>query len=155
MAVMVRFEGEKDFPLPPQQLWAKLTDARFLAQCIPDVESVTEVSPERAVLVLRPGFSFVRGTLDMTLSVHDAVSATGARYTAVSKGIGSSSDVEAVFHFAPEGTGTRLRWTAEVKALGGLLKMVPAGLIRGAAQKVVNDVWAAVEAKLKEAPAGG
>ena len=31
--------------------------------------------------------------------------------------------------------------------------LCPAGLVRGAAQKVVNDVWAAVEAKLKEAAA--
>jgi carbon monoxide dehydrogenase subunit G len=125
-----------------------------LAQCIPDVESVTEVAPERAVLVLRPGFSFVRGTLDLTLTVPEAVSPESARYLAASKGIGSSADVQAVLQFTPEGPGTRVRWTAEVKALGGLLKMVPQGLIRGAAQKVIGDVWAAVEAKLKEASPG-
>jgi carbon monoxide dehydrogenase subunit G len=148
MAVMVRFEGEKDFPLPPADLWAKLTDAQFLVQCIPDVESVAEQEPDHAALVLRPGFSFVRGTLEVTLRVVDAVAPTAARYLLVSKGIGSSSDVEATVALAPEGTGTRVRWTAEVKALGGLLKMVPAGLVRGAAQKVVHDAWAAVEAKL-------
>lgn len=145
---MVRFEGEKDFPQPPAELWAKLSDARFLVQCIPDVESVTEQGPDHAALVLRPGFSFVRGTLEVTLRVVDAVAPTAARYLLVSKGIGSSSDVEATIALAPEGTGTRVHWTAEVKALGGLLKMVPAGLVRGAAQKVVHDAWAAVEAKL-------
>ena len=145
---MVRFEGEKVFPQAPAELWAKLTDARFLVQCIPDVESVKEQQSDRAELVLRPGFSFVRGTLDVTLSVLDVVAPTAARYVFASKGIGSSSDVEATIALAPEGTGTRVRWTAEVKALGGLLKMVPAGLIRGAAQKVVNDAWSAVERKL-------
>jgi carbon monoxide dehydrogenase subunit G len=150
MAVMVRFEGEKDFPQAPAELWAKLTDARFLVQCIPDVDSVKEQQSDRAELVLRPGFSFVRGTLDVTLTVVDAVAPTAARYIFASKGIGSSSDVEATIALAPEGAGTRVRWTAEVKALGGLLKMVPAGLIRGAAQKVVNDAWSAVEAKLAE-----
>jgi len=39
-------------------------------------------------------------------------------------------------------------WTAEVTQLGGLLKMVPAGLIRGAAHKVIEDVWDGVAKKL-------
>jgi carbon monoxide dehydrogenase subunit G len=154
MAIMVRFEGETDFPQPPAELWAKLTDARFLVQCLPDVESVKEVEADHAVLVLRPGFSFVRGTLDVTLRVVDAVE-PAARYVVVSKGIGSSADVEATVALAPQDTGTRVRWTVEIKTLGGLLKMVPAGLIRGAAQKVVNDAWSAIEAKLNAPAANG
>ena len=152
---MVRFEGEKDFPQPPAELWAKLTDARFLVQCIPDVESIKEQEADRAVMVLRPGFSFVRGTLEATLRIVDAVEPASAHYVIANKGIGSSADVEAMIELAPQGTGTRVRWTAEVKALGGLLKMVPSGLIRGAAQKVVDDAWSAVEAKLNDSAANG
>src|SRR5690242_7925985 len=125
--LMVRFEGEKDFPQPPADLWAKLSDARFLVQCIPDVESVAEVDADRARMVLRPGFSFVRGTLEATLQVLDKVAPTSARYLITNKGIGSSADVEATITLAPQGSGSRIQWTAEVKALGGLLKMVPSG----------------------------
>ena len=71
-----------------------------------------------------------------------------ARVLLNSKGIGSSSAVEATLALSPQGGGTRVHWVVEVKELGGLLKMVPAGLIRGAAQKVVNDAWAAVEKRL-------
>jgi carbon monoxide dehydrogenase subunit G len=152
---MVRFEGEKDFPQPPAELWTKLSDAHFLVQCIPDVESVTEVESDRARFVLRPGFSFVRGTLEATLRVVDAVVPEAVRYLIANKGIGSSADVEATIALVPQGAGTRLRWTAEVKALGGLLKMVPSGLVRGAAQKVIKDTWSAVEAKLNAPPANG
>jgi carbon monoxide dehydrogenase subunit G len=155
MANMVRFEGEKDFPQPPAEVWAKLSDAHFLVQCMPDVESVTEVESDHARLVLRPGFSFVRGTLEATLRVVDAAAPTAVRYTIANKGIGSSADVEATVLLTPQGNGTRVRWTAEIKALGGLLKMVPSGLVRGAAQKVVNDAWSAVEAKLNAPPANG
>jgi hypothetical protein len=35
-----------------------------------------------------------------------------------------------------------------VKNLGGLLKMVPGGLIRGSANKVIEDVWTGVAQKL-------
>jgi carbon monoxide dehydrogenase subunit G len=149
---MVRFESDREFALAPAELWAKLTDARFLVQCVPDVESVTQAEADRAALVLRPGFAFVRGTLDVTLQVVDAVAPSSARVLLHSKGIGSSSDVEATLALAPQGEGTRVHWVAEVKSLGGLLKMVPSGLVRGAAQKVVEDAWNAVAAKL--APGG-
>jgi carbon monoxide dehydrogenase subunit G len=145
---MVRFEGDRDLALAPADAWAKLTDARFLVQCIPDVDQVKEVQADRAALVLRPGFAFVRGTLDVTLQVVDAVAPTSARVLLHSKGIGSTSDVEATLTLAPQGEGTRVHWVTEVKALGGLLKMVPSGLIRGAAQKVIGDVWNNIEAKL-------
>ncbi len=150
---MLRFEGDRDFPQAPAELFAKLTDARFLAGCVPDVESVAEAQPGRAVLVVRPGFAFVRGTLEVSLHVVDPVEPTSARVVLHSKGIGSSSDVEATLTLAPQGAGTRVHWAAEVKSLGGLLKMVPQGLVRGAAQKVVEDAWRAVEARLA-APGG-
>jgi carbon monoxide dehydrogenase subunit G len=145
---MVRFEGDQDFRQPPAELFARLTDARFLVQCIPDVESVTQAEGERAALVLRPGFAFVRGTLEVTLELMEAMQPESARWRLTSKGIGSSSEVEAALALAEQDGGTRVHWTAEVVSLGGLLKMVPSGLIRGAAEKVVNDVWAAIEAKL-------
>jgi carbon monoxide dehydrogenase subunit G len=146
---MQRFEGEKDFAQGPDELWDRLSDARFLVQCIPDVESVSEAQADRAVLVLRPGFSFVRGTLEVTLRVAEAVRPSAVRLDLASRGIGTSADVEAALALAPrpEG-GTRVHWTAEIKTLGGLLKMVPSGLVRGAAQKVLDDAWSAVEARL-------
>lgn len=145
---MLHFEGDRDFTQKPDELFAKLTDARFLAPCIPDVESVTQLQPDRAVLVLRPGFAFVRGTLEVTLAVVDAVAPTTARVILHSKGIGSSSQVEAGLTLTAHGDGTRLHWVADVKELGGLLKMVPSGLVRGAAQKVIGDVWNSIQAKL-------
>jgi len=150
---MPRFEGEKEFPRQtPEAVWAKLSDARFLVQCIPDVREVREQSADKAVCILRPGFAFVRGTLEVTLRVTEAVSPSSIRVTLTSKGIGTSSEVEATISLSPKETGTRIQWVAEVKSLGGLLKAVPQGLIRGAAQKVVNDVWTSVENQLNQPP---
>jgi carbon monoxide dehydrogenase subunit G len=149
---MLRFEGDRDFTQPPAEVWAKLSDPRFLVVCIPDVETVKEATADHADLVLRPGLSFARGTLDVHLKVVEATAPTTTRMEIHGKGIGSSSDVEAALTFAPRGAGTRVHWVTEIKQLGGLLKMVPTGLIRGAAEKVVNDAWTAVVAKFN-APA--
>jgi carbon monoxide dehydrogenase subunit G len=145
---MNQFEGDRDFALPPQALWDKLSDARFLVACIPDVQSVARAEPAEAVCTIRPGFAFVRGTLELTVRVAEAVPAQSIRLLLLSKGMGNSSTVEAALALAPHEAGTRVHWVAQVKEMGGLLKMVPQGLVRGAAQKVVADAWAAVEARL-------
>jgi carbon monoxide dehydrogenase subunit G len=145
---MLRFEGDKDLPLAPADLAAKLGDARFLVQCIPGTEAVAVAEADRAVCTLRPGFSFVRGTLEVTLRVIEVVPATSTRLALVSKGIGSSSEVEVLLAYTAQNDGTRVHWVADITKLGGLLKAVPQGLIRGAAQKVIDDIWANVAAKL-------
>ena len=147
---MLRFEGDRDFRQTPSEVWARLGDARFLASCVPDAESVSRADADEAALVVRPGLAFVRGTLEVTLRLADRQPPTAARIDLLSKGIGSSSRVEVALTLTPLETGTRVHWVAELKELGGLLKMVPSGLIRGAAEKVINDAWSRVAAALKQ-----
>jgi carbon monoxide dehydrogenase subunit G len=150
---MLRFEGDRRFPLPPAEAFAKLTDARFLVPCVPDVDAVKTLEPDRAEIVLRPSFAFVTGTIDITMRILDAVAPSSARVELLGKGIGSTSEIHATLAFAPDGDGTAVHWTAEVKRLTGVLKLIPSGLVRGAAESVITDAWDRVEAALK-APAG-
>ena len=68
-----------------------------------------------------------------------------------SKGIGTSSEVETTLTIVETEIGSRVRWAADVKRLGGLLKAVPSGLISGAAQKTIEDVWAGIGKRLDSA----
>ncbi|HXG11681.1 MAG TPA: SRPBCC domain-containing protein [Gemmataceae bacterium] len=146
---MLHFEGDRDLAQPPAELYAKLSDVRFLVQCVPGLESVKSEQPDQAVCVVRPtGFSFVSGTLELTLQRISAVENTSAQMVVTSKGIGSTSEVETGFTLTPHDGGTRLHWTADVKKLGGLLKAVPQGLLKAAAQKIIEDVWLRVLARL-------
>ena len=147
---MLHMEGEKAFPQGPHQLYAKLTDLQFLVRCLPDLHEVKEVQEKTATAVLRPGFSFVRGEMQLTIEKLEETPATSAKFSLKTKGIGTSSEVETTFTLAEAGTGTALRWTSDVKQLGGLLKAVPAGLIQGGAQRVIADFLANVEKKLAE-----
>src|SRR5438552_594729 len=132
---MQRFEGERWFAMALDEIWPKLSDAAFLAGCVPDATVQGEAQHDRAQYTVRPGFSFARGTLDVTMEILERHEPEAVRFRLTSKGIGSSSVVESALKIAADGVGTKVSWTAEVMQLGGLLKMVPAGLIRGAAQK--------------------
>jgi carbon monoxide dehydrogenase subunit G len=145
----MQFEGTQEFPLGPAEIASKLADARFLVDCIPGRESVAKAEPDEAVCVIRPGFAFVRGTLTITVRVTERAGDDAIKLSLHSKGIGSSSTVLAALHLTASSSGTSLRWTAEVQELSGLLKAVPKGLIRGAAQKTINDLLENVGARLR------
>jgi carbon monoxide dehydrogenase subunit G len=146
---MQHFEGERTFSLLPDNLWAKLRDAAFLASCVPEATIQGQATRDRALYQVQPGFSFARGTMEVTLDVLEGAEPTTLKYRLTSKGIGSSNVVETSLTLQPDAAGTRVQWTAEVVSLGGLLKMVPSGLIRGAAQKVIEDVWSGVASRLR------
>jgi len=144
----LHFEGDNEFLQPPAELFARLSDARFLVSCLPDVESTTKTETTAAECVVRPGFSFVRGSIQLTLKVAEAVADKSLRILAHGKSIGASNDLELNLNLAPKDSGTRVHWTADITNLTGLLKLAPQGLLKGAAQKVINDVWEAVRKKL-------
>ena len=150
---MYKFQGEKQIALPLAIVWSKLSNARFLVQCIPDVHAVSKAEPDEAVLTIRPGLAFVHGTLDVKVRISERVPTTQVKVLLHSKGIGATSAVETVLNLSETTAGTWIQWVAEVTELGGLLKLVPGGLIRGAAEKVIRSVWDQAVEKLKSAPA--
>ena len=145
---MIHFEGDRSFPLPPDLVATRLGDAAFLVGCLENVERVVEVGPDKAVLKLRTGFSFLSTSLEVTLTVTGR-SAERATFEARSRGVGASSKVEAVLTFRPNGEGTTVHYTADLVERTGFLKIVSAGLIQAAAKSVVEDTWKAIEAKLQ------
>ncbi|MSR53733.1 MAG: hypothetical protein EXS09_10655 [Gemmataceae bacterium] len=146
---MIRFEGDRHFPLPKQIVASKLSDAAFLVSCLQKVEKVLESTPDRAAWKLRTGFSFLSTSLDVTLSVTNR-EADKTTYDAHSKGVGASSLVRAVLSFLPSGEGTAVHYEAEVVERTGFLKIVSNGLIQAAAKTVIEDTWKSIEAKLAE-----
>ncbi len=148
---MLQFSGEREFSLPPAELFRKMRDARFLATCVPDAISQDDDGDiDHAKCKVKPGLSFIKGTLDVTIEVLEATEPNKLRWLLSSKGIGSTSSVEATLNLTEKESHTEAMWNAEVKELGGLLKAVPKGFIRGAAHKVIDDVWNGVEARLQE-----
>ncbi len=145
---MIEIVSDHSFALPPAQLWPQLRNHHFLIEIIPDIHEVKEVTDDSAHCVIRPGFAFIRGTLNVELQVLEATEPNVIRFQLNSKGIGTSSESEATLTLAEKDQGTAAELKLVVQKLGGLLKMVPKGLIRGSADKVVADAWSRLEAKL-------
>ena len=147
---MIQLDGEKELAQPIHQVAEKLTDLNFLIQVIPDVTEVKTVNHDHAELTIRPGFSFLRSALHLSLKKLESSDAKVPRYQVITKGVGSSTTVETSFDLAETASGCVLRWKVGVIELGGLLKAAPKGLIQASAQKVVSDILARLEARRGE-----
>lgn len=145
---MIHFQGDRSFSLPVNALFTKLSDASFLVGCLKDVEEVSQASGDRASWKLKPGFSFIRGTLDITMDVVERTPDSAVKLKLVSRGIGATSTVQALLEFLKTETGASVHWSADITEMTGLLKLVPKGLISSTAGKVIEDTWNDIEKKL-------
>lgn len=145
---MIELTGNKQFPVPVERLYPELADLTRLVQSLPDVKNVKEVTEEAAIIIVAPGLSFIKGELETTIHRTAATPPTAATLQVASKGIGTTVKVTASFTLAAHEAGSEMTWQAAVTELGGLLKLVPGSLLKGAATKVIEGWLSSLAARL-------
>jgi carbon monoxide dehydrogenase subunit G len=149
-ATPLEFSGEEQFRASPEELYALLTDLHVLAANIPDVTQ-SQVLDERTLsCTVRPGLSFLRGTLKLLIHLEENQPPTMAAMKIDAKGIGQAMRVQSRFSLEPTEPGTRLTWTAQVAEMKGLVATVSASLVRGAAEQVIRHAWSQIRGQLGE-----
>jgi uncharacterized protein len=146
----LEFGGEEIFAVPPERLFAVLTDLDTLAASIPDLVSSQRPSPQTLKCVVKPKFSFLRATMRLTITLSELVPPRSATMHISAEGIGASMQVTSLLAVEPQGSGSRMTWTARVERLGGLMASVPGGLVKGAADQVIRQGWQQVRQRLDE-----
>lgn len=150
MTTPTQFGGEEIFAAPPERVFTVLTDLDTLADTIPDLVSSERPDPQTLKCVVKPKFSFLRATLRLTISLSDLAPPRSATMHVLAEGIGVSMQVASSLAIEPDGAGSRMRWSATIERMGGLMATVPVGLIRGAADQVIRQAWRQVRTKLDE-----
>ncbi len=144
----IEFGGEEPFDVPPERLYALLTDLDAMAATIPDLVSSEKVDERTLKCVVRPGFSFLRGTMRLTIELGDCVPPNSATMRVAAQGIGVGMHVTSQLEIAADDGGSRLKWTARVDERKGLIAAVSPGLITAAADQVIRHAWTAVRKAL-------
>ncbi len=144
------FGGEEVFAAPPERVFAVLTDLDALAASIPDLVSADRPDANTLHCVVKPGFSFLRGTLRLTISMADVQTPRSATMTVAARGIGVSMLVRSSIEVEPAGAGSRLRWSARLEQMTGLLSSVSPGLVKAAADQTIRNAWRRVRDRLGE-----
>lgn len=144
------FGGQERFSASPEKLFELLTNLDAMAATIPDLVSSEKVDERTMKCVVRPGFSFLRGTMRLTIVLSDAIKPSSAAMSVAAQGIGSSMNVVSQLEISPEENGSRLDWTASIQERKGLISAVSPGLIKAAADQVIRHAWGQVRQQLGE-----
>ena len=151
----LQFEGEETFAAPRERVYALLVDFDALPASIPDLTSSKKIDDRTLEAVVRPGFSFLRGTMKLRFTLDELTPPEAATLRIDASGIGVSMKVTSRMLLreatGPDGSpATTLAWKAEVSDLKGLVATVSPGLVRAAADQVVRNGWTQLHAKLKQ-----
>ena len=112
----MRIEGERRFDAPPEAVYAALTDPDAMAAAFSAVERIDAEGGEWTVVVRRP----VPGRFRLKFSVRleELRQAEHARLRGWGKSLGGRISVDSSFDLEPDGSGTFMRWGAEVDTAG-------------------------------------
>lgn len=148
MASMDPFGGEEIFKADPAKVFAFLTNVDEMAKTIPDLVSYEKIDDRTLKCVVKPGFSFLRSTMRLTVTMNPDPTAQTAVMKVQAEGLGVGMTTESRLAVVPDAEGTKVKWNAQVNEMRGLISLVGPSLIRGAAEKTVRDGFDALRKQL-------
>jgi uncharacterized protein len=146
----MNFTGIEQFAFSQTEIWARLTDMAFVSRVIPDVDRVERMDAAGFSCRVRPRFSFLTGSLDLSFELVEPTPPERLKVRSRGKGIGAAVVVEADIRLAANEAGTDLHWTGTIVSREGLLKPIGPALIQAAAQRVIDSFWKKFRAALAE-----
>jgi carbon monoxide dehydrogenase subunit G len=147
-APKLQLAGSESFAAPPEVVFDLLTDLDQLATNIPDLESSQRVDEQTLACVVRPGFSFMRGKVNLTIRLVEIQRPSAARLMTDMKGIGQAMQAESSIALQPTDTGCQLDWEVRVWELKGLIATVSPSLVKAAAERIIVQSYAKIREKL-------
>jgi len=144
----MHFEGTFDIKASRQKVWDFISVPNNVAKCLPDLQKLEVVAPDRFKATVKAGVGFVKGTFNFEFTMLDMQPLTHAKLSGHGSGTGSTVDLETVIDLSDLPDGTRMAWKADAK-VGGLIASVGQRLLEGAAQKIVNNLFTCLKKQLE------
>ncbi|WP_295645718.1 carbon monoxide dehydrogenase subunit G [uncultured Methylibium sp.] len=148
----MELQGERLIPAPVDRTWAALNDPEILKACIAGCESLERIGEDQfdATVAVKVGPVSARFKAKLKLSDVQAPNSYTIHFDGQG-GVAGHGKGSAAVALAPEGSGTKLSYTAKAQ-VGGKLAQIGSRLIDAAAGKITEDFFSAFVQQL--APAG-
>jgi uncharacterized protein len=140
--------GEQLIALPQVDVWRALNDPEILKACIPGCEAIDKTSENEYRVAMTAAVGPVKAKFNGKLVLSDLQPPNS--YSLSFEGSGGAAGFGkggAHVSLKPEGSGTRLSYTAKA-SVGGKLAQVGSRLIDGVAKKMADDFFTAFNKKV-------
>jgi uncharacterized protein len=144
----MHYEGAFDVTAPKEKVYDFVIDPKKVTTIFPDVQSVKVIDEDNFQIKTKIGISFIKGTMDVKLTLVEKKRPTFSKLRARGTGLNSAVDLESAFTLedGPEG-GTHVKWAADAK-ISGMMASVGSRLIDAQADKYVKQIIGSLEKKL-------
>jgi uncharacterized protein len=145
----MRFEGTLDIDAPRDRVWSFLTDPEQVATCAPDVQKLEIADPHHFKVVVRAGVGPIKGTFTMNVQFLELDRPKHAAVLARGQAPGSAVEMVSNMDLSEfDENHTVMEWSTDV-TVSGMIQQVGARLMQGAADKITQQVFACIKAKLE------
>lgn len=147
----MHFEGKVNIKQSRSEVWAFLTDAEAVSQCMPGLESIEIVTPNKKFRALGAlGLGTVKVKMDTDVEWVELDAPNRAIMKMNGTAPGSAIDVASEIRLADGADGsTDMEWSAEVKVLGTIASLA-ARLMKPVTKKLTGQFFACVKKKLEK-----
>lgn len=136
----LNFAGAPEVRTTRTAVWHHLLDPHFIAACLPAVESVEVLGPERFRVVSGFGVGFIRLQFNVTIELYDLVEPQSARLRMNGHARGTTVKMDSSVAIEDAAPGrVRLRWQASSTVQGAAAALGP--LMEGAARRLTEMFW--------------
>jgi len=144
----LHYEGAFDVPAPKDKVYDFVIDPHKVTKIFPDVQSVRVIDGDNFQIKAKIGISFIKGSMDVKLTILDKKRPTFSKLRARGTGLNSAVDLESTFNLedGPKG-GTHVKWAADAK-ISGMMASVGSRLIDSQADKYVKQIIGSLEKNL-------
>lgn len=147
----MKFTQEFEVDQPKERVWAFFDQPTAVAECVPGVESISEVEPDVFTVLVTQSVGPFSATFEARLQITEKVPGERIAFKATGKAVrGAIGNFRAasVVSLTSAGTGTKVTVDSEA-ALAGVLGSVGEKVIAKQAEKVTGQFAATLERRLK------
>ena len=146
----MKLHGTTHIDATRAKCYAYFTDATFVGDCAPGVQSVVEIEPGKKFKVIAGvGFGPVKATFDTAVEFLEKVENERATIKAMGKAPGSNADVTAHLALVDAAHGgTDVNWDADV-IISGAIASVAMRLIGSVTQKLSGQFFECAKGKIE------
>lgn len=142
----MELSGQHRFSAPRERVWALLLDPAVLQQCLPGVESFTEVGPNEYEATMKIGVAAIRGTYQGKVRIHSQDEPNSYRMAVEGKGPAGQISGEGHMELVEDGDGTVVNWSGNANVRGTLAR-VGGRVMQPAGKMIVGQFFTCLEGK--------